>query len=458
MTSSGGSSADDIAPPLPPTAPDAPTDVALTTGITYSTASPLAYIAATWLPPSGSEPTRYAFQVSESSTFPDASTLTFSTNVPSIRADGLKPATAYYARVAGVVRGVQGEWGNGSPFPITTASDTSPAGVPTGVSAVWVGVGDLRIRWTNPEEAIYPNFKDVQIRIFASSGGTEYGAARYRASGEFVYTLAMNYADTAGVGDPSLYVELRSRTFSNVLGTVVNTGLVTKAAPATPTGLTHSWTGDTGTAGAGLTFSWTDAVDAGAWIITLDTVPRRIVANTYTYTLDTNRADHAGTADPAIAYNLVARDGFGQSSSAVIGTATNAAPPAPTATLTAGVISGLYASVTSTPVADFWRYEYVFKRDGTIVATVYSAASSYRYEQQGAGDDGYHSWTVVIRQQDLFGQFSATVTPAAVAFEALTLAGLRSQITYTDSVGNSAVTLAALKDAITTSGGVSYAA
>jgi hypothetical protein len=448
--------ADDPAPPAPPSAPDAPTNIALTTGITYATASPLAYIAATWIAPSGSAPERYAFQVSESSSFPDASTLTFTTNVPSIRADGLKPATAYYCRVAGVARGVQGDWGSGTPYPITTASDTSPAGVPTSIGAVWIGAGDLLITWTNPTEA---NFKDVQIVVRASSGGTIYRTT-YSAAGRFLYTVAMNRQDTSSAGDPSLYVELRSRTFSNVLGTIVNTGLVTKAAPIAPVTVAHGWAGDTGTAGADLIFAWSAVADAAYYTINLNsTGARQVGGTTFIYSYERNVAENGAPGDPSIAYDVRSVDGLGQSSaSGNTGTATNAAPPTPTATLTQGAVSGLYATVTSASVADFWRYEYVFKRDGTAVATVYSAGSTVRYEQQAAGDDGYHSWTVVIRQEDVFGQFSPTVTPAAVAFEGLSLTGLRAQAAYTDSDGNTATTLAALKDGITTSGGVSYAA
>ncbi len=450
----------DIAPPAPPSI-DAPDNLSLSTSIGTSTAAPTAIIAATWDAPPAVQVQRYVIQASTSSSFPAASTITLNTFVRSVAIEGLRPGVVYYVRVAAVVQGWQGTWSDMSPLVlnqnyITTATDTVAAGVPTSISATWIGTGDLLVTWTNPTEA---NFKEVQVVVRASSGGTIYRTT-YSAAGRFLYTLAMNYNDTAGAGDSSLYVELKSRTFSNVLSAAVNTGLVTKSAPATPSGLAQSWSGDTGTAGADWTITWTRAEDAYRYRLAIDSTNRQLSGNadTYTYTIDLNRSEHSGTPDPVLSYSLVAVDGFGQVSTAANGTATNAAPTTPTATLTTGVISGLYASVTSTPVADFWRYEYVFKRDGSTVATVYSAASSYRYEQQGAGDDGYHSWTVVIRQEDLFAQFSNTVTPAAVAFEALTLSGLRAQAAYTDSDGNTATTLAVLKDGITASGGVSYAA
>lgn len=452
--------ADDVSAPPVPQPIGIPQGLALATGVGYSSAAPTAYIDATWLPPettTGAFPESYTLQTSTNVGFTPTTTRTNTVSpsdpdAPSYRVEGLTPGVLHYVRVRAIAAGYPGDWTAG--VSITTATDLIAAGVPTSPAAVWVGFGDLLITWVNPTQA---NFKDVEITIRASSGGTIY-RQRYSAAGSFVYPLAWNYQDTAGVGDSSLYVELKSRTFSNVLSSAVNTGLVTKGVPGTPTGVTQSWSGDTGTAGPDLTIAWTDAIDAGAWILTLDGVGRRIVGNRYTYTLDANRAEHAGTPDPAIGYSLVAKDGFGQSSTAVSGTATNAAPAAPVATLTQGVVSGLYASVTSTPPADFWRNEFVFKRDGTTVATVFSSGASYRYEMQLAADEGFHSWTVVVRQQDLFAQFSATHTPSAVAFESLTLGGLRKQARYSDSEGNTAVALDALKDGVTTSGGLTYPA
>jgi hypothetical protein len=269
----------------------------------------------------------------------------------------------------------------------------------------------------------------------------------------------MNVADTSGAPDNNLYVEVRSRTFSNVLNnsSVPNVTTGAKAAPAQPAGFSQSWSGDAGTAGADLALAWTRSDDAARYTLTLNGVARSVNANRYTYTLETNRAENSGTADPTISYSLVAVDAFGTASTAVSGTATNAAPAAPVATLTEGAVGGLLASVTSDPPADFWRHEYVFKRDGVTVATVFSSGASYRYEMQGASDGGYHSWTVVVRQQDLFAQFSATHTPAAVAVEALTLGFLRDDIIYSDSIGTAAATLkAALADGVTDSGGITY--
>lgn len=459
VTSGGGSGGgvSDPAPPLPPNGPDGPTDVAFTTGITYSTASPLAYIAATWIAPSGSAPERYVLQVSEGSGFLAANTLSFSTNVPYATATGLKPATAYYGRVAGVVRGVQGDWASGTPYPITTASDTAPAGIPTSISAAWVGAGDLLVTCVPPTEA---NFKDIQIVVRAASGGTIYRTT-YSAAGRLLYTWSMNYNDTGGALDNSLYVELRSRTFSNVLGTVVNTGLVTKSPPGTPTGLSQSWSADTagnGLASANWTLAWLLASDAAHYRATIDTVAREVYGDSYTYDIGLNTKEH-GSPDPALAYSLFAIDAFGTASTAASGTARNYEPPAATVSLSSGAVgSFLVAVVGGTQAADFAAYEYVFKRDGVTVRTLESKSNEQQYELTSNEDSGLHSWTCTVRQKDLFNQFSTATASSVVVVEALTQGLLRALAAYTDSDSNSAATLAALKDGNTTSGGVTYSA
>jgi hypothetical protein len=424
--------------------------LALATAIGTSTAAPTAIISATWNIPAGYVPQRYAVQVAESNTFPVATTITKTFVSASGVIEGLKPATLYYARVQAQHLGTQSAWS--ATASITSASDTLPAGVPTSVAAAFVGTGDLLITWVNPASA---NLKDIEVKIRASSGGTIYRTI-YWASAPFLYTTAMNLADTAGVGDPSLYVELASRTFSNVLGTTANTGLITKAAPSAPT-VTHTWTGDTGLAGADLTLSWTVVTDAAKYRATLNSgTARETGGTTRVYTLAENIAQN-GSADPSISYSVVAVDGLGQSSTAATGTATNAAPPTPTVTLTAGAVAGVTCTVTGVKAADFHQYEYVVKRDGSTIVTVESPASSFTYDMPLAADAGFHSWTMVVRQKDLFGQYSGTVTSSAVAFEPLTIASLRSGITYSDSISTAPSTLkTAMSDGIVNAGGVSY--
>lgn len=431
----------------------APEDLILDSFLGRSAVTPTTYITAIWSRPSGADPQEYRVQISESSSFPDGQTETVGALTESATLDKLKPATLYYVRVAAVYRSIQSEWSDTASE--TTPVDTTPPDPVTSAAGDFT-TGHLLLTWDNPASE---NFKDVEIDIYASNGGALL-RTDYSATGSYRYAADTNLRDTAGVGDPSLYVRLRARSYGNVYSTAVFVS-ATKAAPTAPSGLTTSWAGDTGLAGADCVISWTAANYIRHYLLTIGGVARQVAgaANRYIYTLDANRAENAGTPDPTLTITLAAVDHLLQSSTDSSTSATNAAPATPTATLEQGAVSGLHATVTSTPPADFLAYEFVFKRESTTVATVITPQASAAYPMQGANDTGYHSWTVVIRQEDAFGQFSSTVTPAAVAFEALTLGGLRAMIGYSDSLGTAAATLkAAFADGITTSGGVSYAA
>lgn len=434
----------------------APTSLALTTSSGSSTAAPTAVISATWVQPAGYTPDYYAVEVDESNTFPEATTRKFTTagSQPSIAIPNLKPATTYYVRVAAKRSGRQSPWT--ATASILSDSDTTPAAQVTSLAGVWIGTGDLLITWVNPTSA---NLKDIELTIKASSGGATYRVINWGVS-PFLYTAAMNLQDTAGAGDPSLYIEARSRTFSNVTNnTSVPTLTTTKAAPSAPT-VTHSWTGDTGTAGADLIFNLTAVTDAASYKIALNgATPPREIGTTYTYTLDANIAQN-GSADPTISYSVTVVDGLGQSSTAVTGTATNAAPPAPTVTVYGSAIGTFaIAKVGGTQAADFSKYEYVWKRDGSTVTTRESPDSENVYEMSAAADSGPHDWTCVVRQKDAFAQYSSTTTSAVVQIDALLLSTLRQDITYRDSELTDPATLkAALADGNTTSGGITYAA
>lgn len=457
--SASADTAEDTAPPANPSI-EAPDNLVLTTVIGYSSAAPSATISATWSQPIGTEPQRYVIQASTSDTFPAGTTRTETApkERPNIAIDGLLPGVTYYVRVAAQYGGEQGAWSSMSPLVefenyITSATDTTPAAQPTGLVGTWVGTGDLLLTWTNPTSA---NFKHVQIKIYASNGGTLLRTID-SAAGRFLYTAAMNLQDTSQAGDPSLYVEARSRTFSDVLNnTSAPTLSTTKSAPSTPT-VTHSWTSDTGTAGADLTFNLTAVTDAARYKIALNAGTAREIGTTYTYTLDANIAQN-GSADPTIGYSVAAVDGLGQSSSAATGTATNAAPPVPAVTVFGSAIGTFaIAKVGGAQAADFAKYEYVWKRDGSTVTTRETPDSENVYEMSAAADTGPHDWTCVVRQKDAFGQYSSTTTSSAVAIDALPLSKLREDVIYRDSEGTDPATLkAALADGVTNAGGITY--
>jgi hypothetical protein len=272
--------------------------------------------------------------------------------------ENLHAGTLYYVRVAAIYRAIVGPWSASAS--ITTAQDLTPPPVPSGQAGAWSGIGDFVITWTSPDDDRY---KDTEIRIYSQSGGTLY-ATVYDATGRYVWTAAANVAATSGAGDPSLYAELRSRSWSNALSSAVNTGLITKSAPS-----------------------------------------------------------------------------------------------APTVTLVKGATHVLAASITSARGVDVYQYEFVFKRDGTTVATILTADMVAMYELSAAADAGYHSWTVVARAKDGLGQYStSSAASSAVVVDLLTLDALRSGLLYTDSDANTSASLTSLKDAVVDSGGISYAA
>ena len=333
--------------------------------------------------------------------------------------------------------------------PPTDDAASMPPAAPSSPAGSFIGAGDLVVTWGNPTSL---NFRDVEIKIYSDAALTTLYATVYDATGRYVWPAAQNLAATSGAGDPTLYAVLRSRSWGGVFSSTVNTGTVTKAVPSAPT-ISVDFTG------IDCVFTITPPSDAAYLSFVADTsvTARRIaVAGRYVYPFDQNRLDHAGTPDPSLAYSFTAFDGLNQSSSATTGTATNAAPTAPTVTLIGGQ-NQLVCQVTSAPAADFAAYEYVWKRDGSTVLTQETPDAVGQYAAQ-AGDEGLHSWTATVRQKDLFGQYSTATVSSAVVLDALTTAYLRSGLIFSDSVGNTAAALAVLKDGNTTSGGISYAA
>lgn len=447
------------APPATP-APPAPTGLTLATALTYSAVTPASRITATWSGMESYDLETYAVQISTDPTF--ATDFRISTTAPnqtSISIDNLRTLTTYYVRVRTVVGTTPSDWSAAAS--ITTGQDLVPPAAPSGQAGAFAGIGDFVITWTNPTST---NFRDVEISIYDSAAKTVLYATVYDATGRYIWTAAQNLAATSNAGDPSLYAELRSRSWGAVFSSAVNTGLITKAKPATPGSVSQSWSGDTGAAGADWSIAWAAQADAAYYLLNINSLGARRIANTtYTYTLDKNIADN-GTADPTLSYSLVAVDGLGQSSNTpASGTATNAAPAAPSVAILGGAMSLLVATVSTTPAADFAAWEYVWKRDGTTVRTLESRAAEQQYELSGASDAGVHSWTCTVRQKDVFGQYSAATASSAVVLDALTTEYLRGALAYSDSDNNiftppASGTLAALKDGVTTSGGVVYAA
>lgn len=430
-----------------------PTNVQLSTAVYESAVTPSAIIGVTWTEPGGYDPVTYRVQYSTDSTFAtDYATIV--AEQPSASIYPVPANTLYYVRVATVYRSQVSDWSAAAS--ITTAQDTTPPADVSSQAATFIGVGDLVVTWTNPTSL---NFKDVEINIYASNGGALLATIN-DATGRYVWTAAQNLAATAGAGDPSLYVTLQARSFGNVMSATALSASATKSAPSAPT-ISVDFTG------RDAVYTITPPSDAAKLSLVADTgvTARTIaVAGRYAYSFDANRLDHSGTPDPVLSYSWTAIDGLNQSSTATTGTATNAAPSAPTVTITLG-FSQILCTVTSTKAADFEAYEYKWTRDAsTVVRTLESASSEQAYEASGSGDEGSHTWTCTVRQKDAFGQFSTATVSSSVTLDNLTIGYLRSGAFYSDSPDNNTFvppasgTLSALKDGVTASGGVTYAA
>jgi len=444
---SGEGSGQTIAPAVPiPQAPGAPT---LTTALTYSAVTSAARIDATWQNLETYDLETYAVQISTDSTFAtDFETYTTAPNQNSATIPDRRLNTTYYVRVRTIVGSTPSDW-SASANITTPAADTVAPAVPTSVAAAFIGTGDLMITWVNPTSV---NFQNVEIKIYASNGGALLGGPFFSAGGLFIWTAAQNLAATSQVGDPTLYVELRSHNWYTAYSAVVSAS-ATKTAPTAPTiGVDFT--------GADCVYTITPPADAAYLSFVADTAvtARRLaVVGRYVYPFDQNRLDHSGTPDPSLAYSFTAVDGLNQASTATSGTATNAAPSAPTITLIGG-FSVLVCRVTSTAAADFQNYEYNWKRDGSIQNIELTPAAQRMRETGAAGDEGVHTWSVIVRQQDVFNQFSSYSTEPSVVLDTLTISYLRAGLIFTDSVGNSLATLNVLKDNDMDAPGVSYAA
>lgn len=207
----------------------APTGLALTTANEQSAVTPASLIQATWVAPAGVAPTGYTSQVATDSGFTN---IVDGMNVPTELAvfHGLNVNTLYYVRVAAIAGGVVGAWS--AAVSITTALDVTAPSVPTGTGAAFAGVGDLVVIWTN---SVSGNLRDTEVKIWSDSGKTTLYATLFDATGRVVWPASQNLVATSNVGDPTLYVELRSHGWNGLFSSAVVLGTFTKSAPSAPT-------------------------------------------------------------------------------------------------------------------------------------------------------------------------------------------------------------------------------
>lgn len=434
-------------PPAPPaSSPIGPiNNLALTPALLRSAVTPTAQINATWDPPHAfGYGGQYQIRWSESSSFPDGSTGYADAVNESARIDHLKVSTTYYVQVVRVERQVPGDWAEATTVSTATPVDTTPPAAPTSPAASFIGAGDLVVTWTN---ATSTNYRDAEIGIYSDSSKTIQYALIYDATGRYVWTAAQNRAATSGSPDPSVYVELRSRSWSSVFSTTVNAS-ATKAPPAAPSPAVDF-------TGTSLNLSWTAVADASNYRLVLDGTSRDLGTVTrFSYSLAQNASEHAGSPDPSIDWSLVAIDALGQASTAATGTAVNSAPAAPSSVGVTGFDQAIAVAITATKPADFASYTVRLTAGGSTVQTLVGVTSDNPIltKTNGAG-----TYQVGVRMVDAFGQASNETLSSSVVLDGLTIADLREAAFYVDSVGNSRTALAVLKDSTLASGGQSYA-
>lgn len=226
----GGDPPSGVVPPTAaPAIPNqpAPTGLAVASNtILFSAVTPMALVGLTWNAPPGTPPAFYVVEYATNSTF--------TTNLQRVHAyqtsAGIElPAnTLYYFRVQGVTNFVASAYS--STVSVTTAADSTAAGQPTSIASDWSGA-DLVITWVNPSSA---NLRDVEVRIWNSSGKTVLYHTGYNSAGRYTWTIEQQRIDTSGSLDPSVFFELRSRTWAGTLGTAPAGSTVTNATPSAP--------------------------------------------------------------------------------------------------------------------------------------------------------------------------------------------------------------------------------
>jgi hypothetical protein len=431
------------------TAPPPPTGLILVSNVTIrSGGAPKALVTIAWTPSLGGTITQYLIQVARNSAF--TASVQYFTASGSSAALTLDAGVTYYVRVRAESPSGPSDWSSLLSFP--AASDTTAPAALTGIDWSWAASGDLLITWDLPSDAAT---RIVQVDIYDSASKTTLYRSLQSAS-SVLWTAAMHRVDTGGTPDTAVYVELTPISWSAVAGTPQTPSpQPSLTAPATPTGINHSWSGDTGTAGPDLTVVWNSATDVAYYKLTLDTVTVTVVGQRYVLTLDQNRAQHSGTPDGVISISLVAYNGLDQASTAATATATNAAPGAPSSVSIIAVPGSIVVTVSATEPADFltYRYRVIQTNPSAADVTVDSSAKVMTFALATAA-----TYQVGVKLVDAFGQASSETLSSATSLD-LTIGTLRADVVYSDSLGTAAATLkAALADDNRTSGGISYTA
>jgi hypothetical protein len=336
---------------------------------------------------------------------------------------------------------------------ILTATSVAPDSV--SASSYDFTTGDLNVTWTNPTNA---PFKYIEVKIYRD--GTK--ATLYRTlttSGNRVtWTVDQNYADTVRVGgiptpDPSVTVDIRVIGWLNQASSI-DSGTATKAVPSAVTGLTSTWASDTGLADKDIIISWAAVSYIKEYEVTINGILQGYTTNTfYTYTYQQNVTDNTSPGDPTLAISIKSRDRLLQLSTAATLNAINAAPDSSIFTISYGSgFTSVGGTVALTVIPkDYKDIIWTVKSGGTPVKTVYTTDFTATIVDLASG-----TYTLEAQIRDVYDQVSVAKATGSFTIDTITIAELRSDVAYTDDVGNSSASLDVLRDNILNSGGVLY--
>ncbi len=431
---------DNIAPPAIREIPAPDTLVFVTSGIQRASQAPLAFVSIAWQEAPNVSPDYYNVEWDEDSAF---------TNVQRKRAsqisatiEGLKVNTVYHFRVQAVLGGVYSGYSN--TLDVLTPVDLTVPPEVTSPSATFKD-SDLIIAWSKPlSDELY---KDAEIRIYNAAHTVLVAGPFISGSESFVWTAEQNIAATGNVPLTSVSVDIRSRSWSNVYSPGVNV-TASSTAPSAPTVIVNNWAADTGLADEDFTLAWNTVQNAASYVVILDGVSFETTDTRFTYKYDKNVSDHVPTVpsgDASFVWTIQAKSKLKQTSTTTSGVATNVAPPSGVLNLQATVgFSQIAANVgllASSIIQDFDHYEWALVSGAITQQSFISTTPDVIIIPSGSGTYG-----IQVRAVDKFNQKSSPVTISGLVVDALTIAELRAETRYLDSLGATSPTLDFYKD------------
>lgn len=439
------------APPAIPTIP-APSNLQVTGQVIAKSAqSSQVYVNLSWDAPDSMQPTRYLIEYGKTSDY-NATTDQFSSSIKAYTdltnaSVLLDTGIDYTFRVLSEYSNVQSDWSNIDS--VTTNTDTTESEQIINLAASFSNIGDLIISWNEPSDPVY---KDTEIKIYNSDKTVLY-TMQYITGGSYIFTRADNFRLSSNAGITGITIVGTARSWHNVLTDPVVETTATSVAPTVPANITQSWSGDDGSFDSNVLFTWDAITGVASYDIEIDGFVKNVLTNSYLYTFDENKRDHANTiGDHTLAYRVRARNYLNQTSAYSSSTsAINAAPSNSFFNISTVAAFNTISVIitTSTVIKDLLYYEIRLKQSSTTLQTVTTTTNIISIDVGAAG-----TYNIEVYAVDVFGRYSAADTATGITIDYLTIAKLRSNLTYSDSVGNT--NFDSLRNDVYNTGGISY--